>query len=68
LKSATEKMSSSSSSSLEDTVVEVIGDTGGMLNSRCDGALPKSQQQVSYYKSKQKKALPGRAVQCHATI
>ena len=25
-----------------------------MLNSRCDGALPKSQQQVSYFKSGQK--------------
>jgi len=54
MKSAAEKMSSSSSSSLKDTVVEVIDDAGGMLNSRCAGALPKSQQQVSYYKRGQK--------------
>ena len=54
MKSAAEKMSSSSSSSLKDTVVEVIFGARGMLNSRCAGALPKSQQQVSYYKRGQK--------------
>ena len=50
MKIATEKMSSSSTSSLKDTMTEVINDAGGMINSWCAGALPKSQQQVSYFK------------------
>lgn len=54
MKSTTEKMSSSSSNSLKETMTEVINDAGGMINSRCAGALPKSYQQVSYYKCKEK--------------
>ena len=47
-------MGSSNSSSLKDTMAEVINDAGGMINSWCAGALPKSHQQVSYYKCKEK--------------
>ena len=54
MKSTMEKMSSSSSSSLKEMMTEVINDAGGMINSRCAGALPESHQQVSYYKCKEK--------------
>ncbi|XP_065893381.1 uncharacterized protein [Dysidea avara] len=54
MKSTAVKMGSSNSSSLKDTMAEVINDAGGMINSWCAGALPKSHQQVSYYKCKEK--------------
>ena len=54
MKSTTEKMSSSKGVSINDTLTEIIDSAGGLINTRSAGALPKSCQQVSYFKSKDK--------------
>lgn len=54
IKSTAIKMGSSSSSSLKDTITKVVEDARGMIDSWCAGALPKSHQQVLYYKCKGK--------------
>ena len=54
MKSTTEKMSSSKGVSINDTLAEIIDSAGGLMNTRSAGALPKSCQQVSYFKSKDK--------------
>lgn len=54
LKSTKEKLSASTTHSIKGTMMEVIGDVGGIINTRSAGALPRNSQQVAYYKSKEK--------------
>ena len=54
MKSTAEKMSSFKGVSINDTLTEIINSAGRLTNIRSAGALPKSCQQVSYFKSKDK--------------
>lgn len=53
-RSTIEKMKSCSSLSVKDTMTSVIDEVGGLVNARSVGSIPKSREQVSYYKSKGK--------------
>ena len=59
MKSTTEKLSSSKGISINDTLTEIIDSAGGLTNTQSAGALPKSSQQVSYFKSKVSKLMRG---------
>jgi len=54
MQSTKDRLTASSSHSAKGTMVEVIDDVGGIINTRSAGALPKNCQQVAYYKSKEK--------------
>jgi hypothetical protein len=52
MKSTTEKIKSSSSSSVKSVLTSVMTDVGGIVNTRTVGSLPRNYEQVSYYRKK----------------
>lgn len=61
--STIEKIKQSSSMSPKDTLSSVAEEVGGLVCARSIGSLPKSREQVSYYKRKSKNESSGSSVQ-----